>query len=340
MQSAQNRRFSFRWHQACFDSFRESEDVLVVSDIDVRLLRVFRAVVESGGFANAQAILNVGASTISTQMSQLETRLGYVLCHRGRGGFKLTANGEALYRLVVQLFNSVQSFEMQARELKGALDGLLRVGFLDNIISDPASPLREAVRKFRSLPRNCVRLVFDVLSPHELERGLLERRIDAAVGIFYSRLPGLTYETLYTQREVLLCHKDHELARVGDPAELVRRLPDANKVVRAFIGTSEFPFSMGQADTLIATINHIEATTLLILTGDCIGFLPKHYAQSWIDQGELIELMPDKIFRDTPFSIATPANTNRPAAILHTFLECLRSSTTERAASPRQRLSA
>jgi hypothetical protein len=35
---------------------------LVVSDIDVRLLRVFRAVVESGGFSNAQAMLNVGAS--------------------------------------------------------------------------------------------------------------------------------------------------------------------------------------------------------------------------------------------------------------------------------------
>src|SRR5205085_11496388 len=51
---------------------------VVVSDIDVRLLRVFRAVVEAGSFANAQAILNVGASTISTQMSQLETRLGYV----------------------------------------------------------------------------------------------------------------------------------------------------------------------------------------------------------------------------------------------------------------------
>jgi LysR family transcriptional regulator, transcriptional activator for bauABCD operon len=302
---------------------------VVVSDIDVRLLRVFRAVVEAGGLANAQAILNVGVSTISTQMSQLETRLGYVLCHRGRAGFKLTENGEALYRLVVQLFNSVQSFEMQANELKGSLNGQLRVGFLDNIISDPASPLREAVRKFRERPQNRTRLLLEVLSPHELERGLLERRIDAAIGIFYSRLPGLSYETLYSQREVLLCHKDHELAQLNDATELTQRLPNANKVLRAFIGGSEFPFPAGQADTSIATINHIEAAALLILTGDCIGFLPKHYAQTWIDRGELIELMPATVFRDTPFSIATPTNVHRPAA-LHSFLDCLRSSSAHR----------
>src|SRR3954463_10132401 len=101
--------------------FEQPECVVVVSDIDVRLLRVFRAVVEAGGFANAQAILNVGASTISTQMSQLGSRLGCVVCHRGRGGFKLTDKGEALYRLVVDFFQSVHNFETQAAELRGGM---------------------------------------------------------------------------------------------------------------------------------------------------------------------------------------------------------------------------
>jgi len=299
---------------------------VVVSDIDVRLLRVFRAIVEAGGFANAQAILNVGASTISTQMSQLETRLGYIVCHRGRGGFKLTDKGEALYRLVVDFFQSVHNFEMQAGELRGGMDGQLRIGFLDNTINDPNSPFRRAVERFRQQPRNHTRLLLEVLSPQELERGLQDHRLDVAVGIFYSRLPGLAYEPLYLQREVLVCHRDHPLSAIADEAELVAALPAAHKVLRSFLGTHEFPFVSADGKATIASISHIEAAALLILTGDCIGFLPRHYAQPWIDSGELLELVPRELFRETQFSIATRDDRARQPAALHAFLGCLRSS--------------
>ena len=47
-----------------------------VSNPDLHLLRVFIAVAESGGFSKAQIALNVSQSTISTQMIDLETRLG------------------------------------------------------------------------------------------------------------------------------------------------------------------------------------------------------------------------------------------------------------------------
>jgi DNA-binding transcriptional LysR family regulator len=297
---------------------------LVVSDIDVRLLRVFRAVVEAGGFANAQAILNVGVSTISTQMSQLETRLGYVLCHRGRGGFKLTDKGEALYRLVIEFFQSVHNFEMQANELRGGMNGQLRIGFIDNIVNDPNSPFRTAVEQFRKQPRNNARLLLEVLAPHELERGLQEHRIDVAVGIFYSRLQGLAYEQLYMQREVLVCHRSHALADISDESDLAAALPASHKVLRSFLGTQEFPFASPSGQTMIASISHIEAAALLILTGDCVGFLPRHYAQPWIDSGELVVLLPDQLYRETQFSIATRADQLRPPPALHSFLSCLR----------------
>jgi DNA-binding transcriptional LysR family regulator len=301
---------------------------VVVSDIDVRLLRVFRAVVEAGGFANAQAILNVGTSTISTQMSQLETRLGYVLCHRGRGGFRLTDKGEALYRLVIEFFQSVHNFEMQAGELRGGMNGQLRIGFIDNIVSDSHSPFRPAVARFREQPHNKARLLLEVLSPQELERGLQEHRIDVAVGVFYSRLPGLSYEPLYLQREVLLCNRHHPLAAIRDEGELAAALPASHKVLRSFLGTQEFPFA-SPGGAMIASISHIEAAALLILTGNCIGFLPSHYAKPWIDSGELIELLPHQLYRDTQFSIATRAEQMRPPPALHAFISCLRAAKAE-----------
>ena len=69
-----------------------------ISNADLHLLRVFLSVVESGGFSKAQIALNVSQSTISTQMIDLETRLGMRLCRRGRSGFALTEEGHELFK--------------------------------------------------------------------------------------------------------------------------------------------------------------------------------------------------------------------------------------------------
>lgn len=297
---------------------------MVVSDIDIRLLRVFRAVVESGGFTNAQVILNIGTSTISAQMSQLETRLGYVLCHRGRSGFKLTDKGEALYRLVIDFFQSVQNFESLAGELRGDMTGQLRVGFIDNVINDPKSPILAGIESFRRHPRNQSRLLLEVLSPQELEQGLLEHKIDVAIAIFYSRRPELHYEQFYIQRDILVCHRNHPLAQLPDDEALMTSLKSSSKVLRSFIGTHEFSFAGPSGDTLISSVSHIEAAALMILTGGFIGFLPKHYAQPWLDSGELVELLPDQLYRDTQFCIVTRSEQVRPPPALHTLLGCLR----------------
>src|SRR5258706_26769 len=48
-----------------------------LTDLDLRLIRVFLAIVDAGGVTPAQATLNIGQSTISTQLATLETRLRY-----------------------------------------------------------------------------------------------------------------------------------------------------------------------------------------------------------------------------------------------------------------------
>jgi DNA-binding transcriptional LysR family regulator len=294
-------------------------------DIEIRLLRVFKAVVEAGGFSDAQAVLNVGASTISMQMAQLEARLGYIVCHRGRSGFKLTDKGETFYRLVVDFFQSMRSFELQAGELRGNLSGHLRLGFLDNIVADPSCPLRTAVSAFQGKQRNSAQILLDVFSQHHLERVLLENKIDLAIGIFYCRMAGMRYEPLYLQRDVLVCKRGHPLASINDQDELAKALPAANKVRRSFIGVQEFP--LYDARTLVNTIGHIEAATLLILSGDCVGYLPRHYAAPWVARGELVELMPEILYLDTQISIAFRQNSAVSRSTLYHFLDCLRAAT-------------
>jgi DNA-binding transcriptional LysR family regulator len=46
-----------------------------LGDMDLRLLRVFKAVVDCGGMAAAELELNIGVSTISRHVKDLEVRL-------------------------------------------------------------------------------------------------------------------------------------------------------------------------------------------------------------------------------------------------------------------------
>nr|BFE98074.1 hypothetical protein GCM10020185_86100 [Pseudomonas brassicacearum subsp. brassicacearum] len=83
---------------------------LALSGLDFKLLKVFKAVVEAGGFSAAQNELNVGLAAISKQISDLEIRIGMRLCTRGREGFHLTEEGRLVYQASIDLFASVDNF--------------------------------------------------------------------------------------------------------------------------------------------------------------------------------------------------------------------------------------
>lgn len=78
-----------------------------IQDNDPKLLRIFSAVAECGGFSAAQAQLNMNQSAISTCMAQLEARLGMRLCNRGNAGFSLTEGGEFILLEMQRLFSAV-----------------------------------------------------------------------------------------------------------------------------------------------------------------------------------------------------------------------------------------
>jgi LysR family transcriptional regulator, transcriptional activator for bauABCD operon len=296
---------------------------LHITDIDLRLLRVFRAVVEADGFTNAQALLNVSQSTISNHMTQLEGRLGFKLCHRGRGGFSLTEAGAAFYGHLARFFQALHDLETHSLELRSGLAGNLRLAIIDNLITDPACPLRPALRNFFQLPDNAVHCAIDVLAPPDMERLLLAGELDAAVGIFCQSTPGLHYRTLYRERDVLVCNPSHPLAGISDAAALSHLIPRADKVIRAFMGTTEFPFLNARDESVMASVANVEAAAMLILSGPFIGFLPQHYARKWLDTGELIALQPERFLRYSEVSLVTRNMEAPQASALRAFLNSL-----------------
>jgi DNA-binding transcriptional LysR family regulator len=94
---------------------------------DDRLLemRVFKAVVESGGFTAAANLLNVSQPFVSQTLTALERRLGVQLLHRSTRMHRLTAEGERFLASCNAILANVEEAEAQIRS--GEPSGDLRI---------------------------------------------------------------------------------------------------------------------------------------------------------------------------------------------------------------------
>lgn len=301
-----------------------------LSEFDIKQLRTFLAVVECGGFTAAEDVLNVSQSTISTTIAQLERRLGYRLCERGRAGFSLTARGEELHKKALNLARAVADFEEGARGLKGALSGRLRLALIDNIITDPKCPIRGALAALESGPR----ISIDILPPSEIIDAVATGRADVGVTIVEQQAPNLSYSPLYRETDLLFCGRAHPLFQIADRAALRQAAHEAPKVVRSFLNHQDFLLVSDQEDTIRATITNLEAAAFLILAGTHIGFMPEHFAARWVHAGEMRALLPDELRRHSELVAVSQAR-RRHSPVVSRFLDHLNAASGAHAAALR-----
>ena len=291
--------------------------MIQLQDVDLKLLRVFMTVVRCGGFSAAQATLNVSQSTISEQMTTLETRLGLKLCERGRSGFRLTEHGMATYEAAQRLQVAVESFCVDTDALKQHVSGKLYLGIIDNTVTDSASPLPQALQTFVSRGHD-VHLDVYVGTPAELEERVLDGRLHIAVGHFPLHVPGLAYTDLYSEPDGLYCGKAHALAgRSPGDAGLDEAIASSRVVARGYL--QQHDLRMLKVSKAAATVDNIEAQAILILSGAYIGFLPIHYAARWVARDEMHQISPEQFGTHWPFCAIT-RRAAAPPTILQVFM--------------------
>jgi DNA-binding transcriptional LysR family regulator len=151
-----------------------------LGDMDLRLLRVFKTVVDCGGMAAAELELNIGTSTISRHVKDLEVRLGLTLCRRGRGGFALTAEGEQIYAETLRLLASTEAFRVSVDEIHRRLGGQLHVAVFDKTASNPAAHIGRAIAMFGERAPD-VALNLHVAPINAIERGVIDGQFQVGV---------------------------------------------------------------------------------------------------------------------------------------------------------------
>ncbi|MBD1589439.1 LysR family transcriptional regulator [Pseudomonas typographi] len=291
-----------------------------VSDFEIRLLRVFRSVVDSGGFSAAENILGISRSAISQHMSDLEQRLGLRLCQRGRAGFSLTEEGREVYQASLQLLGALETFRTEVNGLHQHLRGELNIGLTDNLVTLPHMRITHALAQLKEKGPD-VRIQIRMVAPSQVEQGVLDGSLNVGVVPQASPLPGLDYQPLYSERSLLYCAAGHPLFYVGEAT-----LDDAQLNVQdAIAPTFRLPVDIQahyQVLNCTASASDREGMAFLILTGRYIGYLPDHYAQFWVQQGRLRALKPQSRYYDLSLSWVTRKG-RRPNLVLESFIQSL-----------------
>lgn len=285
------------------------------SETDLKLLRVFATIVACGGFTPAQMQLNVSAATISGQMAELERRLGLRLCERGRSGFRVTEAGRKVLEAANHLFEAHRSFQTSVADLRGETVGILRLGIVDNTITNPDARIREALGRVAQAAEG-IQIAITIDEPVSLERALLEGRADAAIAAFHHHAPGLAYEPLFREEQALYCGKGHPLFRRAPDKVSIEEINRCRYVARGYMGERQTPRLISPRRA--GTSDHMEPIALLILSGQYIGYLPVHYALTWERTGSMRPLLPESLSYTSRFEIAY-----RRARLREPLLQCL-----------------
>jgi DNA-binding transcriptional LysR family regulator len=289
-----------------------------LSDIDLRLLKVFNAVVEAGGFASAEIKLNKSKSGISTDIAALEERLGVKLCHRGRRGFALTSYGKEIHSASLKLFAGVSDFRDRVGRIISNIEGEFTVALDDNFLFGVRDQLVEVLHTF-TLDHPNVFFNIRTTSSDHVTQLVLEGNADIGISVIPRLVPEVLLQPLFKETMLLYCGARHPLftAPAGEIDQTViakfncvdfvtRQTPEVNNIAERM-----------RVRARAATMN---SRLLLILTGNFLEFLPPEFAQTWVDRSE-IRMLPARDLCCESKGFAIIRRDAEPSAAREYFIE-------------------
>ena len=263
---------------------------------DDRLLemRVFKAVVEAGGFTAAANFLNVSQPFVSQSINSLERRLGVQLLHRSTRTQRLTSEGERFLMSCGQVLDSVEEAEAQVRS--GEPTGNLRISASHAFGMDQLVPTLP--RFLAAYPKLCVHF-----SLSDSNVNLIEDNFDVAVRMGRLQDSSLRSRKLCDLQRVVVAAPQYVAAhgKPVTPQGLSRHACLTWESPREHL--NQWPFMLnGQIEKVAVHGNFrsTDGTTLfqLCVAGVGIMRLAEHLALPAIRAGKLVPLLAEYQAKD------------------------------------------
>ncbi|MFT3780124.1 MAG: LysR substrate-binding domain-containing protein [Ottowia sp.] len=160
--------------------------------MDLKQLRAFVTVAETGNVTRASALLNLVQPAVSRQLRLLEDDLGTELFERGRHGMQLTAPGKAMLEYARRILDEVARAKAEIQPTEGPVAGIVSIGLLASTCDLLATRLAAEVA--RRHPR--IRLRLTIGYAGHLLNWLEAGDVDAALIYGQKETPALRVKPL------------------------------------------------------------------------------------------------------------------------------------------------
>lgn len=294
-----------------------------LSNVDIRLVRIFMAVTACGGFAASELELNIGRSTISKHITDLEMRVGMKLCNRGPSGFSLTPEGELVLEAAQRLLISIDAYQADIDDIHTTLTGTLRLGVFDESSTNPNARVHDAIRRYDAVAQD-VALEILLAQPSNLEARVTDGSLDLAIVPIHRKSTRLNYLPIYDEHMTLYCGKGHDLFGVARDVPLSELGLEQFKYAGYAFNSPNMKAGHSLGIKRAARVQEEEALALLIQSGRYIGYLADHVAATFLQRETVWPIAPN----DTAYSSTYAAISRRnpePNRKTVEFIQCLKS---------------
>jgi len=256
--------------------------------MEIRQLKAFVAITETGTFTAGAARVHITQAAISMQIRQLEIETGAQLFVRGPRRVILTEAGEQLLERVRRILREHDAALEELAALTGAHRGRLRIGSASAGVS--ADPLPQILRELRK-QHSGVEVSVASGTSRELVQQILAGELDAAFVSLPVEARGIQTEMLSEDYLVAVASPRHRLAKqkVVDAFALAGEkliLGEAGGNTRRLI--DQFFAQAGVTPKIVMELSRLAAIKRMVEEDMGVGIVPLQSVRDEVTQGKLV----------------------------------------------------
>jgi DNA-binding transcriptional LysR family regulator len=256
--------------------------------MDIRQLKAFVAIAESGTFTAGAGRVHVTQAAISMQIRQLENETGAQLFVRAPRRVILTEAGERLLERAYVILREHDAALEEMAALTGAHKGRLRIGSASAMVS--GDPLPQILRELKKNYVNVEPSVASGTSEHLIQQ-VLAGEIDAAFVSLPVEARGVQTELLNEDYLVAIGSPRHSLAKqkvvsayalAGENLILGERGGNTRRLIDQFFAQT------GVTPKVIMELSRLAAIKRMVEEDMGVGIVPLQSVQEEVEKGTLV----------------------------------------------------
>lgn len=177
--------------------------------MEIRYLRLIKAIEEEGGITQAIGVLHLSQSALSYQLKEAESQIGTPIFYRKNKKLILTPVGKKLYETAKKVIAEIDQTTNEIKRIVRGESGIIRIS---TECYTSYHWLPSVLKKFKGLfPNVEIEIVFE--ATHQPVEKLLEGRLDLAITSNPIRQESIEYMELFRDEKYAVVSKKHPWAQ-------------------------------------------------------------------------------------------------------------------------------